>query len=99
MATRPLGLGRRERGVGAALFLLLGLLALRAPGFFAVANLRDLVVGNAPVLVASVGVPRSVSACHCSSDTGKHRRRALALMPQARVAFRQTSSPMRLVKP
>ena len=38
-----------------ALAALLALLAVRAPAFFRPDNLRDLLVGNAPVLVAAVG--------------------------------------------
>jgi rhamnose transport system permease protein len=42
--------------VGVAIVALLVLLAWLAPGFFRLANLRDLLVGNAPVLVAAVGM-------------------------------------------
>jgi rhamnose transport system permease protein len=47
---------RREIGVAAALVLLLIVLAMAAPHFFQPQNLRDLVVANAPVLVAAVGM-------------------------------------------
>ena len=47
---------RREIGVAAALVLLLAVLAVAAPSFFRLANLRDLLVANAPVLVAAVGM-------------------------------------------
>jgi rhamnose transport system permease protein len=47
---------RREIGVAAALVLLLIVLALAAPSFFRPENLRDLLVANAPVLVAAVGM-------------------------------------------
>ncbi len=39
--------------MGLAFLILLGFLSLRAPGFFASANLRDLLVSSAPVLVAA----------------------------------------------
>jgi len=42
--------------VGLALVALVVFLAFRAPGFFAPGNLRDLLVSNAPVLVASIGM-------------------------------------------
>lgn len=42
--------------MGVAIVALLVLLAWLAPGFFRLANLRDLLVGNAPVLVAAVGM-------------------------------------------
>jgi len=42
--------------VGLATFALLLLLGVLAPSFFRVANLRDLLTGNAPVLVAAIGM-------------------------------------------
>lgn len=57
-----MGRHRRELSVALALLALLGLLAVRAPAFFAAANLRDLLVGNAPVLVAAVGMTLLVLA-------------------------------------
>jgi rhamnose transport system permease protein len=54
--SRLLAHHRREASVAAALFALLALVAVRAPGFFRAANVRDLLVGNAPVLVAAVGM-------------------------------------------
>lgn len=53
---------RREVSVALALLALLALLAARAPGFFQAANLRDLLVANAPVLVAAVGMTLVVLA-------------------------------------
>jgi ribose/xylose/arabinose/galactoside ABC-type transport system permease subunit/ABC-type multidrug transport system ATPase subunit len=47
---------RREVAVAAAFVLLLLVLAARAPGFFRVDQFRDLVVANAPMLVAAVGM-------------------------------------------
>ena len=47
---------RREVSVALALLGLLGLLAVRAPGFFRPGNLSDLCVSNAPVLVGAVGM-------------------------------------------
>jgi rhamnose transport system permease protein len=46
----------RERAVGAALVALLALLAVAAPGFFRGQNLRDLLLDNATVLIAAVGM-------------------------------------------
>ena len=46
----------RERAVGAALVALLLLLAFAAPGFFRAQNLRDLLLDNATVLIAAVGM-------------------------------------------
>jgi rhamnose transport system permease protein len=56
--------------VGLALVGLLGFLALRAPGFFAAANLRDLLVSNAPVLLAAVGMTLVVLARHIDISIG-----------------------------
>ncbi|HEY6553824.1 MAG TPA: ABC transporter permease [Vicinamibacteria bacterium] len=47
---------RREVSVGLAALSLLALLAVAAPSFFRLANLRDLLTGNAPVLVAAIGM-------------------------------------------
>lgn len=46
----------RECSVAVALLLILILLAVTAPDFYGAANLRDLFLNNAPVLVASVGM-------------------------------------------
>ena len=47
---------RREVSVGLAALALLLLLGVVAPAFFRAANLRDLLTGNAPVLVAAIGM-------------------------------------------
>jgi len=47
---------QREAAAGLAFAALLGLVALAAPSFFSAANLRDLAVNNAPVLIVAVGV-------------------------------------------
>jgi rhamnose transport system permease protein len=46
----------RERALAAALVALLLLLAVAAPGFFRAQNLRDLLLDNATVLIAAVGM-------------------------------------------
>jgi rhamnose transport system permease protein len=46
----------RERAALGAWLLLLAVLAVFAPAFFAVGNLRDVVLSIAPVLVASIGM-------------------------------------------
>jgi rhamnose transport system permease protein len=61
---------RREASVGLALLGILGFLALRAPGFFAAGNLRDLLVSNAPVLVAAVGMTLVILARHIDISIG-----------------------------
>jgi rhamnose transport system permease protein len=53
---------RRELSVGAAYAALLLVLLVAAPRFYAPANLRDLLVGAAPVLVAAVGMTSVVLA-------------------------------------
>jgi ribose/xylose/arabinose/galactoside ABC-type transport system permease subunit len=53
---------RREISVGIALAALLVLLAVRAPSFFQWANLRDLLVASAPVLVAALGMTMVILA-------------------------------------
>jgi ribose/xylose/arabinose/galactoside ABC-type transport system permease subunit len=47
---------RRDLAVLLALAALLVVLAIKAPPFFAAANLRDILLANVPVLVASIGM-------------------------------------------
>ena len=47
---------RREVSVAAAYAVLLVVVAAAAPGFFSAANLRDLMLGNVPVLVVAAGM-------------------------------------------
>ncbi len=56
--------------MGLAFLGLLGFLALGAPGFFAAGNLRDLLVSNAPVLVAAVGMTLVILARHIDISIG-----------------------------
>ena len=53
---------RREASVATAYAALLLSLAVTAPGFYAPANLRDVLVGAAPVLVAAVGMTAVILA-------------------------------------
>jgi rhamnose transport system permease protein len=46
----------RELSAGVAYALLLALVAVFAPAFFSAANLRDLALNNAPVLIVAVGM-------------------------------------------
>jgi len=41
---------------GLGLVALLGITAIAAPGFYAAANLRDVILSNAPVLIAAIGM-------------------------------------------
>jgi rhamnose transport system permease protein len=52
----------RERAVLAAYGVLLAVLALAAPSFFAADNLRDLIVGQAPTLVLACGMTAVILA-------------------------------------
>jgi rhamnose transport system permease protein len=47
---------KREFSVLLALAALLTVLAIRAPSFFAASNLRDILLANVPVLIASIGM-------------------------------------------
>jgi rhamnose transport system permease protein len=51
-----LGRYKREVSAAAAFVALLALTGLAAPSFFSAANLRDLAVNNAPVLIVAVGM-------------------------------------------
>ncbi|MGH9938050.1 MAG: ABC transporter permease, partial [Blastocatellia bacterium] len=47
---------QREASAAIAYLILLAIVAVAAPGFYTFANLRDLAVGNAPVLIVAVGM-------------------------------------------
>jgi rhamnose transport system permease protein len=54
----PEALGKASGEVSAAIayVALLAVVAVAAPGFYSFANLRDLAIGNAPVLIVAVGM-------------------------------------------
>ncbi|HEY1342339.1 MAG TPA: ABC transporter permease, partial [Bryobacteraceae bacterium] len=47
---------RRELSLAIAILLLFAVLAVVAPGFFTLANQRDLLMTNLPVLIAALGM-------------------------------------------
>ena len=47
---------KRELAAAAALAALLAVVAVTAPAFFSAANLRDLAINNAPVLIVAIGM-------------------------------------------
>src|SRR5262245_19962251 len=47
---------QRETSAAIAYFILLAIVAVAAPGFYTFANLRDLAIGNAPVLIVAIGM-------------------------------------------
>jgi rhamnose transport system permease protein len=47
---------QREASAAIAYFVLLAVVAIAAPGFYSFANLRDLALANAPVLIVAVGM-------------------------------------------
>ena len=49
---------------------MLGVLAVVAPAFFRAANLRDILTGNAPVLVAAIGMTLVILARHIDISIG-----------------------------
>ncbi|MBO0726600.1 MAG: ABC transporter permease [Blastocatellia bacterium] len=51
-----LGKASGEASAAVAYIALLAIVAIAAPGFYSFANLRDLAVGNAPVLIVAVGM-------------------------------------------
>src|SRR2546429_5221633 len=61
---------RRELSVAAAYAALLVTLLAIAPAFFEAANLRDLLVAAAPVLVAAVGMTLVILARHIDISIG-----------------------------
>ena len=63
-------MSRRELSVAAAFAALLALLLLRAPRFFRLDNLNDLLVGSAPVLVAAVGMTLVILARQIDISVG-----------------------------
>lgn len=65
-------LSRYKREISAALAygLLLLLAGLLAPGFFSAANLRDLTIQNAPVLIVAIGMTLVIIAGHIDISIG-----------------------------
>lgn len=61
---------RREWAVGAAIVILLIVVALLAPSFFSMANLRDLVLGNVPVLIVAIGMTLVIVAGEIDISVG-----------------------------
>jgi rhamnose transport system permease protein len=47
---------QREASAAIAYFVLLAVVAIAAPGFYSLANLRDLALANAPVLIVAIGM-------------------------------------------
>jgi len=79
--------------VAAALGALLALLAVVAPAFFRPDNLRDLLVGNAPVLVAAVGMTLVILARQIDISIGSE----FAICGVAAGLLAKTGLPMPLV--
>jgi len=86
-------IGGRERSVAIALLAVLVLLALRAPRFFRPENLVDLLVGNAPVLVAAVGMTLVILARQIDISIGSQ----FAVCGVAAGLLAKTGLPMPLV--
>lgn len=61
---------KRELLVALAYLVLLAVVGIFARGFFAFANLRDIAVNNAPVLVAAVGMTLVILARHIDISIG-----------------------------
>jgi rhamnose transport system permease protein len=88
-----LGRHRREVSLAAALLALLALLAALAPRFFHAANLRDLLVGNAPLLLAAVGMTVVILARQIDISIGSQ----FAICGVAAGLLAKTGAPMALV--
>jgi rhamnose transport system permease protein len=73
-----------------ALFAVLLFLALRAPAFFEAANLRDLLVSNAPVLVAAIGMTLVILSRHIDISIGSQ----FAILGVAAGLLAKTGLPM-----
>src|SRR5262245_7062750 len=56
IAARHLREASGEASAAIAFIVLLAVVAVAAPGFFSWANLRDLAIGNAPVLIVAIGM-------------------------------------------
>lgn len=61
---------QREWSVAGASIVLLIFVAVFAPGFFSLANLRDLVLSNAPVLVVAIGMTLIILAGQIDISVG-----------------------------
>jgi rhamnose transport system permease protein len=61
---------REEVSIAAALIVLAGVLAIAAPGYFALENLSDLLLGNVPVLVIALGMTLVIVAGQIDISVG-----------------------------
>ena len=86
---------RRELAVGAACAVVLLVLAVRAPGFFAPGTLRDLLLDNAAVLLAAVGMTFVILARQIDISIGSQ----FAVVGVAAGHLAQAGVPMALVVP
>lgn len=86
---------RRELSVGGAWAALLIVLALVTPGFFSVANLRDLIVGNAPDLLVAAGMTLVILVGEIDVSAGSQ----FAIFSVAAGIFAKSGLPMALVIP
>jgi rhamnose transport system permease protein len=86
---------RRELAVAVALALLLVIIAFRAPAFFAPSNLRDVLLDNAAVLLAAVGMTFVILARHIDISIGSQ----FAIVGVAAGSLAHAGVPMVLVVP
>jgi rhamnose transport system permease protein len=60
----------RELSILAAIFAIAAVLAILAPGFFTLANLRDLLLANVPVLIVAIGMTLIVITAQIDISVG-----------------------------
>lgn len=93
-ARRP-GAYLRELGAAAALAVVLLVLAWAAPGFFSGANLRDLAIANAPLLIIAIGMTFVLITGHVDVSVGSQ----LAVCSVAAALLARAGVPMPVVVP
>ena len=84
---------KREFSVLLALVALLAILAIQAPAFFSASNLRDILLANVPVLIASVGMTLVVLLGEIDISIGSQ----FAVCTVAAGVIAKTGAPMALV--
>src|SRR5262245_49823532 len=72
MSPEGAAMSSRELSVGLAILGLGGVLALAAPSYFAPDNLRDIFLGNAPVLIIAIGMTLVVLTGHIDISVGSN---------------------------
>src|SRR5262245_48336004 len=84
---------QREASAAVAYVVLLSIVAVAAPGFYSWANLRDLAIGNGPVLIVAIGMTMVILTRQIDISVGSQ----FAVCSVAAGMLAKTGAPILLV--